>query len=556
MYFFIQYHFNVSIFILKTRYLRTILNTLLLLSLFTICNGQVPFNNYKIGYYFDIKGQPIDGYFDCSYAPEKSLYVDYTYWDYFSPGYYYNRKGEKITGLLKYSPSGQDFRSGKNERNEIITTHNCLGFRIGIDSFAIIKNFDVEKDLFKLHRNRKKFALVIDKIDSLTFYGYIQNNSRQTDFTYLVKTDGSDNYISFSKNHDKFKKTATKIFHDFDALVEGIKDEKYTEDDIPSMIKMLKYKRYYERQRKVYFSKSWDETEKEDSAAFYAQIESLEDSVFHITYYFMNSVKIYEGDFTSLYPHKKMGEFVFYYPDGKVRKRITYQNNLPSALTDYFNNGNIHREYSFIKDSPGNKKHITYMQVYDISGNKLLDNKGNGAEKFSDPVNHRQVTYEYQNHALADAYYFDARGNKIFQFCEKNAKLRFRGILQLVVNHKIDYPDASVINNNHGKMLVRCIIQPSGKARDFKIIRSVDAHCDSIVKDFIMHYAYKFHWKAGTYHGEKIAQEVVIPFDFSLTNYISYYNNYNSYFYNSGWSQMYNPQISNSPPPQMPGHGF
>lgn len=70
--------------------------------------GQNSMPNYEIGYFVDINRQLIKGYFDFDYEPEKALDVSYVIGDNFMDGYYVDKVGSKIKGLLKYSIKDRD----------------------------------------------------------------------------------------------------------------------------------------------------------------------------------------------------------------------------------------------------------------------------------------------------------------------------------------------------------------------------------------------------------------------------------------------------------------
>lgn len=361
---------------------RTIFAILGLL-LFYNAQGQNHLDNYMIGNYFDFNGQLIDGFYDFSYAPEKSLNVSYTINTDYTPGYYYTREGLKIEGWLKYAHSSTSFKfiADDDDKPKKIKADECNGYVIGVDSFAVIENFDVQRSLGAFHSDRREFAEVVDKAGSLTFYKHTRVGSRNINDTYIVKLDSSANYISFPKGGKKFKEAGIEIFGGFEPLRKKMETAYY--EEIPTLIKILKYKKRYDQQRKICFNASWDETDNCKDCSYYAKVESLKDSIFHISYCFKNDVKIYEGNFTSFYPHKRRGDFIFYYPNGDIRKKVNYVNNRPKSAIDYYATSNgIHREYNISEEG------IDYKQIYYTDGRRLLDEAGNGKESFYDSMNH------------------------------------------------------------------------------------------------------------------------------------------------------------------------
>ena len=75
--------------------LNRIKNTVLLLVSFSfsiLSNAQI--QSSTLGYYYDISGKPIEGVAGPKYQPEKVLTKMYTVGDKFTPGHYYDAKGE------------------------------------------------------------------------------------------------------------------------------------------------------------------------------------------------------------------------------------------------------------------------------------------------------------------------------------------------------------------------------------------------------------------------------------------------------------------------------
>lgn len=122
------------------------------------------------------------------------------------------------------------------------------------------------------------------------------------------------------------------------------------------------------------------------------------------------------------------------------------------------------------------------------------------------------------------------------------------------MNNETGYPVVSVKDYHHGFVLVKCIVEPTGLTSDFQVIKSVDTACDSTVLDFMSFFKTYKQWKPAQHKGKKVAQELVIPFDFSINGFSRYRYHYH---YNDFWMQqnmMWQQQTISLPsPPQMPG---
>lgn len=493
-------------------------------------NAQDQFKNYEIGHYVDINKQLIDGYYDFDYTPQKSLEINYPLRSNYAPGYYYENNGKKVTGLIKmsYSPSKYfTYKKNADDKSDIIKSTECLGYVIGIDTFSIISNSNIQRSLTKM--KIPVFVEVIDKVDNLTFYKHEKRTSQSTIITYLVKDNESNFYTIFPKYGKESVSTAISIFGEFEALKNNILKGKYTYDDLPMIIKLFKYYRKYKKEESIYYNSSWDEVSNLAECTYYANTIDLKDSIFHLKFYFNDNTPIFEGNFISFYPHIKTGDFIWYYPNGTKRKYINYINNNPKKLISYYRNGNVKAKWS-ITDKYG----IFYTEVYDKIGKNIFDNFGNGINTIYDSIINREIITEYENHKAKRIYYIDSNGKKIYQKCENNSDIENFAQLKNEISKHVEYPKNSIQKYNHGFILISCIVNSNGFISDMKLIKGLDSECDKLIIDFFGNNDIAKKWEHGTVNGEAVNQEIVVPINFVLEGYsqfrIFYDNNRRNIF--------------------------
>lgn len=88
-----------------------------LTAIFFSCSsfGQNLIKNYEIGCYVDYNKKIINGYHDFDYGPKTTLNVSYTAKENFAKGYYFDKDGLKINGLLKFSQGDRELKFKLNE---------------------------------------------------------------------------------------------------------------------------------------------------------------------------------------------------------------------------------------------------------------------------------------------------------------------------------------------------------------------------------------------------------------------------------------------------------
>ena len=531
--------------------------------------SQSPIINYEIGYYFDINDIFIQGYFERDYKPEERLNVKMVLGEDFSPGYYFDSLNNKVSGLINYSQTKTSFNFKKNEKDisKEIKPKDCKGYVIGLDSFTLISDFNIFRVLATSTIHEPQFAEVIDQIGNLTFYKNVHAKENVI-ITYLVRSDTSDKLISFPNNINKFSEIAPPYFADFDVLENKIKEKQFTNNDIPVLVKILKYYLFYQDNKKIFYNSSWDEIEDTTSSAYYAKIISIKDSIFEMNYYFKNGTPIRKGYYYSFYPNKKHGEFLWYYPDGTIRKKINYIKNEKKSETTFYRNSTIHFQITNFKSD------LTFENVNTIDGKSVLNENGNGIDEFYDSIAGKKLYFVFEKHILKNSFYI-SKNDTIYTHCNENASFKKIKMMQRKLDNSkfIDsesnnsfrfeslktksndtgfYPISSIVNYNHGFALVKCVILPDGLVSKMDIVRSVDSDCDSSIIQFLTIMKSKQYWKPAIVNKKNVVEELILPVEFTINSF-SWYRN-NNWQNSNLWMfpQQFNININNHTLPPAP----
>ena len=499
--------------------------------------GQNLIPNYQIGNFIDYNKKRIDGYYDFDYEPKNSLKVSYKCSDNFTKGFYINADGLKVNGLLKYSDKNRELKFKLFEKDDVksINAYETQGYVIGIDTFSVVKNVMLNGILGGRLSEKSEFAENIESIGGMKFYKFTGLKNGNSYIKYLVKQSDTSDFLTFPSGKDKFRNFVGEIFKNDSTLRDYIENGKYDDQDIPSILKIYKYKRLFNLGQNIYYNSSNDEINNKTESMYYSKIESVKDSVFHLNNFFSNNQKIYEGDFTSFYPHNKQGNFLFYFPNGQVRRQLNFKNNKPKDAIDYFENGKTHRVYKVLGHET-----IIYQKVYNTDNVDILDKDGNGNELFEDRISGKKIYYEYESKRLKSAYFIDKNGVKIYQLCKNNAELKNLDILQKEAKANFKYPLESLENNRHGFVLVKCLVEPSGLVSELNIIKGLDVAIDKATLDFLSCFKTEGIWIPGKVDGKRVKQEIIFPIEFSIETSSFYRNNYNNFMFHNNFMMMQN----------------
>lgn len=534
-------------------------------SFLLILSAGVSYAQIPVGFVHDLNGMPFDGYFDLlAYSPEKQLSKIRGSIDAYETGYYYNKAGDKIKGLIKFQGRNFYFKTKGKLLAADISPKQTRSFVLALDSFVVIKNFYFKNKL----RKREDFAQYISSFDGKTFLKHYRVNyyAREEPIkeTFLLKKTGGAVWENFPKGK-KFKDYIAKNFSHIPLLNERVRSGRYEDKDAFSIIKMDEYYSKYKNAAPIFYNKHWEEVRHKKDAKYLAKIVHLKDSIWTFDYYEKDK-KIYQINYSSFYPNVKNGEFTCYYPNGAARKIMQYKNDVLKEvkLFDEESNLKTHYKVSEIKKKSAKDKYfIKYVAVNDSLGNNILKKGGRVSLTSYDKFSGHHYTAVYENDKKV-AFYRLSGSDTIFQatnFQITNKGYQFKiQPLQNKFNRFLSekkYLDA-LKKSTQGMLLVFFLVDNQGVTIKSKILNKIDPEIDKLVNIFIhkeiktqtntFGYKFKLHKKENT----ESAYEFVLPIVFGTNRF--YRKQYNWWWWHQWWwnewwhHQHINPVIPLQPP--------
>ncbi|WP_300596819.1 hypothetical protein [Niabella sp.] len=545
--------------------------TLLLLLTFLskLLQAQIP-----VGLKYDINSTPLNGYFDpLTYNPKEKITAIY-YSDSYEKGYYFDTDGRKITGLIRFKGDKIFFKSGKTESRDKIRPREIKQFVIGIDSFIAISNY--------YHNDRKKneweYAQYIASFDGYTFVkhyyfpsGVAQQYGGKPPVieTFLVKADNSDTW-ELLNDKGNVHKSLQKYFSQIPNMEKRFKAAQSSNDATLCLIKMAAYYHNQQTASPVYYDQYWQEVRDAGRATYRAEIRDRHDSIWTFEYY-RDKTKLFSAHYSSFYPNIKEGDFILYYPDGKIRETILYKQDEPKETNLFDEHGRQTCHYLAGGKWENGKKRkreeasddlIQFVSVTNAVGENVIKT-GNEmvAHAVIDPFDGSAYNYLFQNGTLRNAYRLQGK-DTIFQTVNRDFDFKIAPLQKKFDNYMLtkQYDEALSVNAQ-GTLLVSVLIDHKGAVRSGKILNSIHPEIDSLANGFIRKYLFSGYKLVTNVKNKKRTAffiETVIPFEFGINRFyrkpVRYYNNNLNFLM---MNQMMNRMMMNDfkvpAPPTFPG---
>ncbi len=456
----------------------------------------------SIGYNIDNSYNEITGFIDKDYEPE-SLYKctlsELTY----LPGGYTDLENVFHEGIIKLVNVTNKISFKSNENNEIITlkAQHLKSFVMAKDSFISATNFATNQGVMSN-------GFIVKYLSNVSFPIY-KYTSRQGVPSYLLEVDGRLKLTPKSKK--KFKLFVLPLVQRYGKLFAEIQDGTYGYEDFEKII--LIYDKFIRGEDGIptYYSKNWEQIDTKEDAYYYSEVEILDGFKSNISYFDINSNKVLDIKETFINESEKNGKFVWYYPNGHIKKEASYAAGDEVGVTSEFSDqGRLHRSYGIgVEDGKRN-----YMKVCNESGDELFAR--NGKEVYFDKVTEKELTRVYEKGVLNRIYYRDSLGRLIYQLADKNAKIKNDPSDK--INSRLVYPVQSIDSLVEGLVLIKLLINPTGRIESMNIIKGVDFMIDAkVVQVFAsLRKTYPVQFRPAMVNKVPVYQELVFPISFGF----------------------------------------
>jgi hypothetical protein len=508
--------------------------------------AQVSNGETLYGSYIDLGGEFIHERADQDYIPSISLTTSLNYLMEYSPGSYYPAGEEVVSGEILYAPGNPHFLFKEHRTKKRKKLFPSIGstFKIGADSFIVANDFDLYGRL-GLIRNATPEASILQfmgKTEQFAFFRYTPAVGKPN---YVVRRHSTRKLISLPVNRKAFSEKATDIFYQYPSLMELIQQKETDYEQFDDIIQFIRYSDALETGKPIGYTSSWNITDKPEEQVYFARVSRPEKN-WKLDIYNQGRHLLFTEHYAYARPSVKEGEAIWYYSKtGIVRKKTSVspeESTLHQNLYIYHRNGNLH--YRINKTSSGK---ILYAEVLSEEGEPVIDHSGTGTETFHDASSGRTIHREFKNFYLTTSWYLDSQNRKIYQLADKNIRIRQFKSLSKSFSEGAKYPETDLLAGTEGVVLVKLLITPDKQVESYEILQGLSSSIDEEVLKKMDYISSHLKIKSGKHKGEKIFQEVVLPFRFTMLRQAS-----NSYYYDHTWmrqNQIMMQQINMPPPP-------
>lgn len=459
----------------------------------------------ETAYAFTIDGKIIDHQLN----PYNNIFVDLSstlnILTDFVPGKIYFENGSVNSLDLKLSAGNALFKK-INKDEEFVKLEGIRSFKIAADSFLVISQLELFPE-----KKKEKFIVLgyLDETEKYHLYKY-QNGSSEN---YFLKVKADNQWIDCNIMGKEFFQRDIIVKHFYSPPIIA-KPNGFSRADMPQVFKMQKFYEYFQGKQKVFFDVGMNESLWAEDANQYATIDDIShDGNWEFTFYSIAGNKTMHGNFSSIFPFDREGDFEWYYPDGNLRAQGLYiKDKLKGSITTYYADGQKQGVYKTI----GKNDLSLFEELYDEQGH-AIKNSDNQFLQVTDELRNGKILLSFNDKILSSAVSNTPNGST---YLLASTSAKFKDKEDLV------YPEEALKQGIGGVVVLRIKLNESGNIEEKNIVFA----SNEILQDSALGYLtnednYKF--SPGKVKGQKVDTEFLFFVRFNIvSNYINQYNHH------------------------------
>ncbi len=269
----------------------------------------------------------------------------------------------------------------------------------------------------------------------------------------------------------------------------------------------------------VYFNKNWEAIEHSDSAVYYRYIsvDTTGDFLLHVEDYYASGRLQMKGDYKSIEPDRKTGNFTYYHENGEIQIECIYNDNqYDGEYKEWYENGQL-KTQTFYKNGYIDGK----LEQWSVKGliNKIAQYKNGLKEgKFMSFYDNGQMLrkefYKQDKFIKGKCFTREGRDTTFFNYFVM-PKFKEAGMNKFseFIKSELHYPDEAKEEMIEGRVLAQITISSDGQISDVKLLRKDKEYFN---KEAIRVLKSSPKWTPGKKDGKNVKVKLIIPIIFSL----------------------------------------
>ncbi|MEQ8715226.1 MAG: TonB family protein [Cyclobacteriaceae bacterium] len=266
---------------------------------------------------------------------------------------------------------------------------------------------------------------------------------------------------------------------------------------------------------------------------------------FQMTDFYMNGIVAASGAYMTSSHTIKDGEFVYYYPNGQVKSKGIYKENLRLGEWKWwYPNGQEMKESLILHTNslPNEEIELT-INFWDADGNHVVrQGKGELIQynehqyvgelrvlakgSILDGLKHGPWQgYDYNGNLLYKELYQDGILLRGKAFVENGSKIRYNTLskapmpvggvnnLRKHIVNSLKYPRNARYENISGQVLVQFVVDEDGSIHDVQTIKGIGGGCDEEAERVIQSFG---DWEPGVQRGQLRTSRMIMPISFEI----------------------------------------
>lgn len=296
---------------------------------------------------------------------------------------------------------------------------------------------------------------------------------------------------------------------------------------------------------KTYYDSDGNITTLSDASFYRISNQYPIEDRYHVTDFYMSGEVASSGAYLTSSYKVKDGEFAFYYPNGQIKSRGSFKENLRLGEWKWwYPNGQPMKDALIIHtNAVPNEEIVLTVNFWDQKGNQIVS-QGKGELTQYNEYQYVDELYVVAKGNILDGLKhgpwlgYDKEGNLLYRelyreglllrgraFVDNGNSVKYNTVskapmpvggvrsLQKHINKSLQYPRNARYENISGQVLVQFVVDKDGSIQDVEAIKGIGGGCDEEAVRVIESFG---SWEPGVQRGQLRTSRMIMPISFQI----------------------------------------